>query len=338
MFKPALINPKNKQFQNQDPQALAKLESPARVLKILRAVAHPHKFRRPKVKLPQLNSTWTDFIKTSPYHQDAFMWLGHSSLALKLSGISILIDPVFSSASPFKALVRRFQPPPLMAESIQSLDLLVLSHDHYDHLDARALKHLGQITNQIIVPIGVKKTLLKLNIEEQKITEHNWGDQIHYQNLTLTCCPAQHFSGRGILDRNRSLWCSWMITSPQHHIYFSGDSGYAPHFKEIGQAFKSIDFAFMENGQYHRLWKSVHMLPEESVQACIDLNAKMMIPIHWAAYSLSPHAWYDPGDRVYQCAQHMKQNLLLPMMGQMIDFEQIDQLPQLRQPWWKPER
>lgn len=336
MFKPALINPKNKQFQNQDPLALAKLESPTRVLKILRAVAHPHKFRRPKLKLAQVSADWNQFLNLSP-QEDAFMWLGHSSLAFKLSGLSIMVDPVFSSASPFKSLVRRFQPPPINAQSIQSLDLLILSHDHYDHLDARALKHLGQIAHKIIVPVGVKKNLLNLNIETAKITEHNWGDQISYQDLKITCCPAQHFSGRGILDRNRSLWCSWMMESPLKTIYFSGDSGYASHFKEIAQAFQKIDFAFMENGQYHRLWKSVHMLPEESVQACLDLKAKTMVPIHWAAYSLSPHAWYDPGDRVYQCANELKQDLLLPVMGQIIDLNQIEQAPHLRKPWWKQE-
>lgn len=333
MFKPALINPKNKQFQNQDPLALAKLESPTRVLKILRAVAHPHKFRRPKTKLTQIETQWDQLLVTNN-NEDVFSWLGHSSVAFKLSGVSVLIDPVFTSASPFKYAVRRFQPSPLNYKNIHTLDLLILSHDHYDHLDARALKHLGTIASRIVVPLGVKKNLISLNIEDNKITEHNWGDQVIFKELTLTCCPAQHFSGRGLFDRNRSLWCSWLIESPLTNIYFSGDSGYAPHFKEIGKLFNKIDLAFMENGQYHRLWKSVHMLPEESVQACLDLGAKTMIPIHWAAYSLSPHAWYDPGERVYHSAQQAHLDLILPVMGQIVYFSQLKQTTELRKPWW----
>lgn len=222
------------------------------------------------------------------------IWLGHSSVLLEVDGLRILTDPVFDNAAPFGFMVKRFQPTPLTREALPPIDIVLISHDHYDHLEMKSMHYFAHKNTHFIVPQGVKAHLLYWGVPQEKITQLAWWEAITIGAHTFTCTPAKHFSGRGFRDRNKTLWASWAIQGPNHSVYFSGDSGYGSHFKEIGKRLGGFDVTLMEIGAYNELWKDVHMLPGEPVQAHIDLQGKVMFPIHWGTFNLSFHAWDDP--------------------------------------------
>jgi len=270
--------------------------------------------------LPVLHVDSTD-IASRPDSLVRITWFGHSAFLLEIDGKKILLDPMFGDfTGPHSWLgPSRFSNGiPIEIEKLPQIDAVIFSHDHYDHLDYNSVLKLKDKVKQFYVPLGVGSHLEAWGVDINKIHEHNWWDESFLDDIQLVCAPARHFSGRAILDRNSTMWASWIIKSESRTIYFSGDSGYGPHFKEIGEKYGPFDFAMLECGQYDLRWESIHMLPEQTAQAAIDLNAKLAMPIHWGAFVLALHAWKDPVERVTKKAKELEVNIITPKIGQQI--------------------
>lgn len=248
----------------------------------------------------------------------SFAWLGHSTILLRMNNVNILIDPVFSKfASPLSFIAKRFQAPVITMKELPPIDYVVISHDHYDHLDRESVEFFKKQKNvKFFVPLGVKSHLNFWGIKENLIIEFDWWGSANFAGTKFTFAPAQHYSGRVKFINNKTLWGSWIIQDSKHTIYFSGDSGYAGHFKEIGERFSKIDLAFMENGQYDWRWQQIHMMPKETVQAFKDLKAKKLVPIHWGMYNFSLHNWFDPPlDMAKECEDCQ---IMAPSIGEVL--------------------
>ena len=262
-------------------------------------------------------------------------WFGHSAFLLEVEGKNILLDPMLGKVcapAEFLGTPRYYDQLPIPVEELPHIDAVVISHDHYDHLDYPTIIKLKDKTDHFFVPLGVGAHLLAWDIPAEKITELNWWDESTYQGFTFACTPSQHFSGRGILDRAATLWASWVIKTPEHNIYFSGDGGYGPHFTEIGERYGPFDFAMMECGQYNKRWAPIHMTPEQTVQASIDVKTRLMMPIHWGAFTLALHDWDDPIKRVTAEANRLNVPIATPRIGEAI---RLDQPGYPQSDWWK---
>lgn len=263
-----------------------------------------------------------DSTDIATYHdQTRMIWFGHSTFLLQMENRTILIDPMLGKVpAPHPLLgTNRFSSElPIEIEKLPMIDAVLISHDHYDHLDYGSIKKLMDKVGKFYVPLGVGAHLKEWGISENDIIELDWWQDVSFKGLNFICTPAQHFSGRGLADRSTTLWSSWVIKSGHESIYFSGDSGYGPHFKEIGEKYGPFDFAMMECGQYNELWSEIHMFPEETAQAAIDVKAKMVMPIHWGAFKLGLHSWTDPVERVSKKAQELNVNLVIPKIGEEI--------------------
>ena len=258
--------------------------------------------------------------------------LGHSTVLLKLHGKFWLTDPVFSErASPVQwAGPRRFHAPPISIAELPPITGVILSHDHYDHLDQAAVLELAAKTEHFITPLGVGDTLVQWGIAPEKVRQLAWWESTRVAGLKLSATPAQHFSGRGLFDGNKTLWASWVIDSGAARVFFSGDSGYFEGFKEIGEKFGPFDLTMVETGAYDPQWPDVHMQPEESLQAHIDLRGKVMLPIHNGTFDLSLHAWSDPFERITALAAERRLPLATPEIGAPLEVR----APALGDPWW----
>lgn len=259
--------------------------------------------------------------------------LGHSSHLLKLRGRYWLIDPVFSErASPLQFVgPKRFHAPPLALAELPAIDGLVLSHDHYDHLDTATIEALNARVQRYFVPLGVGQRLQDMGVAPQRIEEFDWWQRSRHGDVELVATPAQHFSGRTLWDRDRTLWASWVIQSGAQRLYYSGDSGYFPGFRQIGERLGGFDIALMENGAYDAYWPSVHMTPEETIQAFKDLNAKLLYVVHNSTFDLAFHTWRDPLDRVSDLALREDLPLATPEIGEVLTLGQ----PRRNVLWWK---
>ena len=278
-----------------------------------------------------------DSITIANYNSKTrFIWFGHSTFLLQIKGKNLLIDPMFGNVPAPNPLLgnKRFSNKlPIEIEKLPSIDAVLITHDHYDHLDYEAIQKLKDKVNIFYTPLGIGIHLLKWGVEKERIIELDWWQEIKFDELTIRCTPAQHFSGRGISDREKTLWCSWIIQSDDDNLFFSGDSGYASHFKEIGDQYGPFDFAFMECGQYNNLWPLVHMLPEETAQAGLDIKAKKMMPIHWGAFKLASHSWTDPVERISKKAKELNVDLVIPKIGEIIEIGLNDS--EEIYPWWR---
>jgi L-ascorbate metabolism protein UlaG (beta-lactamase superfamily) len=259
--------------------------------------------------------------------------LGHSSHLLKIRGRYWLIDPVFGQrASPFSfAGPKRFHPPPIALAELPPVEGLILSHDHYDHLDTETIEGLRERVQRYFVPLGVGARLQGMGVAAERIAEFDWWQSTRHADVELTATPAQHFSGRTLSDRNRTLWASWVIASGSERIFFSGDSGYFPGFKQIGDRFGGFDIALMENGAYDSYWPAVHMTPEETVQAFGDLRGKLLYVVHNSTFDLAFHTWRDPLDRVAALADARGIALATPEIGEVLTLNR----PRENKRWWQ---
>ncbi len=268
--------------------------------------------------------------------EDNSLWrLGHSTVLLKLAGQFWITDPVFTErASPFGfAGPKRFHQAPITIDALPPLAAVILSHDHYDHLDKATVLTLASKTQLFVTPLGVGQRLQDWGIAGDKIRELDWWQSTQVGSLQLTATPAQHFSGRSLSDRNRTLWASWVIAAPKVKIFFSGDSGYFAGFKTIGERFGPFDLTLIENGAYDQAWAGVHMQPEETLQAHRDLRGKWLLPIHNGTFDLALHAWREPLDRITALAEAQQQNISTPRFGEQVDIAQ----PQAAYAWWQAE-
>ncbi|MCP3928897.1 MAG: hypothetical protein GY705_07340 [Bacteroidetes bacterium] len=248
-------------------------------------------------------------------------WFGHSTFLLEIDGKKILIDPMLSrTPSPISFLgAKRYSNSiPIEIEKLPFIDIVILSHDHYDHLDYKTIKQIKNKVGRFYTPLGVGNHLKHWEVGEEKITELNWWENIEFDSIRFVCTPARHFSGRGLFDRATTLWCSWVIKGTKDNIYFSGDSGYDIHFKEIGEKYGPFDISLMECGQYNENWKLLHMMPEETVQASLDLKSKLTLPIHWGGFTLAFHDWTDPIERVMIKANELNMKITTPKIGETV--------------------
>ena len=258
-------------------------------------------------------------------------WLGHSSLMINIDGYRILTDPVFEKSVSFFGPSRYNGDVPVDTTQLPEIDVVIISHNHYDHLNKTSLKILAKRTRKFIVPLAVGAELEDAGIPKTKIIELDWWDEYKVdKNLLIIATPAQHFSGRGLTDRDETLWASWVVKAPNHKIFFSGDSGYFDGFKTIGEKYGPFDMTFLETGAYNEKWHHIHMFPEETVQAHLDLRGDVLHPIHWATFNLSLHTWYDPMERLTKTADDLNVLTATPIVGETTIYEEY--IPTNK--WW----
>lgn len=292
----------------------------------------------PKVKIP-VKPLSTEQINELPNDQLSVVRLGHSSTLIKIAGQLWLVDPVFSQrASPLAfAGPKRFHQPPLSISDLPKIDGLVISHNHYDHLDKHAIEQLRDLVDRFFVPLGLATTLQAWGVEKEKIVEFDWWQSERVGELEVTATPAQHFSGRGIFDRNKTLWAGWALNSTAGSVFYSGDSGYFSGFKEIGERLGPFDLAMLETGAYDTLWPFVHMQPEQSMRASQDVKARHFMPVHNGTFDLAFHPWYEPYQAVTELALQSKVNLITPIVGQPVMFR-AGKLTEHNPRWWDAAR
>ena len=259
--------------------------------------------------------------------------LGHSTLLLKLRGQFWLTDPVFAErASPFRRFgPKRFHAPPIALDDLPPLRGVILSHDHYDHLDRETVLALALRTAVFLTPLGVGDRLIEWGIDVAKVRQFDWWQGTEVDGIEFTATPAQHFSGRSLFDGDRTLWASWVIVDHDLRVFFSGDTGYFDGFRMIGERLGPFDVALVETGAYDPLWPFVHMQPEETVQAHIDLRGRWLVPIHNGTFDLAMHRWQEPFERVTGLALARGVALSTPRMGERLDLNAVHR----GERWWR---
>lgn len=290
-----------------------------------------HKERAPRRPLPVVAMNGYAQEPASPKLR--FAWLGHASVLVELAGKRILIDPVFSERASFFqwAGPKRFQPAPIQARNFPRLDAVLISHDHYDHLDETTIRGLADKTASFHVPLRVGAILESWGIPKAKIVEYDWWDEHAVNGLTVAAVPARHFSGRSLFNRFSTLWCSWTILGNGYRIYHSGDTGITSQFREIGEKYGPFDVAFVKMSAYHETWPYIHLNPEEAITAFHELRGSVLVPIHWGVFDLSTHSWYEPIERLVKAAEEAQAKLITPRMGELV-------IPEAYQNayWWRP--
>ena len=299
-------------------------------------VFNKHPDATPASEIPIVSVQQRQFSAIQPESKVRFTRLGHSTLLIRLGQQNWLTDPVFSErVSPLQWIgPERFHDVPLDLNDLPDITGVVISHNHYDHLDENSIKLLSNQVKHFVVPLGIGDALRKWGVDEAKIIELDWWQDFEVAGVQVVSTPAQHFSGRGITDGDETLWSSWVIRTNEAAVYFSGDTGYFEGFKEIGERFGPFDYAFMECGAYNEQWRDIHMLPEDTLQAFLDVKGKVLVPVHNSTFDLSTHAWYDPYVQINALAQRHGVELLTPVIGNTVDSSQpISNFTSL---WWQP--
>ena len=272
----------------------------------------------PPVPVPTFK---TDIISLNP-NDDCAIWMGHSTIYLQLVGRRILIDPVFSPyASPIFFVNRAFEGSNIYsAADFPELDILAITHDHWDHLDYPTIMALKPKVKKVLCPLGVGEYFEQWGFDVENIIEEDWDSVIDFgHGLTVCILPSQHFSGR-MFTRNPTEWCAFAFITPNQKIFCSGDGGYSSHFKDIARRFGSFNLAFMENGQYNKAWHAIHLLPNETAQAAQDIHAERVVPIHAGKFALSRHKWNEPYKELLADSVDKDYELLTPRIGELIKF------------------
>ncbi|WP_320783381.1 MBL fold metallo-hydrolase [Streptomyces sp. CRN 30] len=264
-------------------------------------------------------------------------WAGHSSVLVEVDGQRVLFDPVWGErCSPFPfAGPKRLHPVPLPLAALGPVDVVVISHDHYDHLDMPTIKALAGTDTLFAVPLGVGAHLEHWGVAADRLRELDWHEETKVGGLTLTATPARHFCGRALRNTQHTLWASWVVAGEEHRVYHSGDTGYFEGFKEIGAAHGPFDVTMVQVGAYSEFWPDIHMTPEEGVRTHLDLQGGtpggVLLPIHWGTFNLAPHAWAEPGEWMRDAADAVDQPVAFPRPGE--PFEPAGTLPV--EPWWR---
>lgn len=301
----------NGKFHNQLP---TKTLAPGKFPEVLM-----ERFRRPASVIPPrpLPSVRTD-LKQLISDVPAITWFGHSSYLIICRGVRILVDPVFSGhASPIPGLIKSFKGSDIYnVDDMPEIDHLIITHNHYDHLDRKTLSRILPKCGDVYTSLGVGRYIPGIS-KNTAVTEMDWWEAVQLQDgITLTATPARHFSGRGF-TQNESLWSSFVLQLFGHRIFLGGDSGYGPHFKKIAEK-GPFDLALLECGQYNAHWHDIHLYPEETAQAAIDLNARVLMPVHWAKFALANHPWDEPVRRLMAKAEDLKLEITTPRIGEPV--------------------
>ena len=276
--------------------------------------------RSPDAPLPVERRTAAD-DRTPPASGLRVTWLGHSTLLLEIDGRRVLIDPVWGErASPFTFLgPKRFFAPPLALAELPPVDAVVISHDHYDHLDMPTVKALLARGVRWIVPLGVGTHLAAWGVPERAITELDWWGAVEVAGITITATPARHFSGRGLGDQNRTLWAGWAFHGAKHRVFYSGDTALHDELAEIGRRLGPFDLTMIESGAYSALWADVHLGPEQAVLAHQLVRGDVLLPVHWGMFDLALHGWTEPMERVLAAAASAGVRVASPRPGGMVE-------------------
>ena len=288
------------------------------------------KGREPLKPLPILSLDKEAFL--SPSEKAKMIWYGHSVVLMRVGGKTILIDPMLGpDASPIAPMsVKRFSKNSLdLVDDFPEIDILLMTHDHYDHVDLASFEKLQPKVKKYVTTLGTGRHYEDWGVAKQDITEMDWWDTLEIEGLTIHCTPFRHFAGRGGNNRAKSFWGGWVIQSEKENIYFSGDGGYGGRFKEVGEKLGPFDFGFMECGQYNDLWRDIHMHPEESVQAGIDAKVTNMMPVHWAGFALAMHHWKEPADRFVSATKKEGVSYTTPMIGEVFTLDSKS-----KDKWW----
>ena len=288
--------------------------------------------REPTFEVPVLKISADDLAKT-PAPGLRTWWLGHASVLIEIDGVRILTDPVLSRrVSPFQFFgPARLHPPPLELALWKNIDAVVITHDHFDHLDMDTIQQLAKGGTHFYVGLGIGAHLRRWAVPPGQIHEMDWWDHANIKGVVIHCAPARHYSGRKSMD-NSTLWSSWMLKGPSHSAYYSGDTGYAGHFKQIRERLGAPELALLKVGAYGDTWLDIHMNPESAVQAHQDLGATTMLPVHWATFNLAYHAWAEPVARAQAAATAQGVHLVTPRVGEKFEFGQ----PFENKAWYLP--
>ncbi|MBC8032803.1 MAG: MBL fold metallo-hydrolase [Chitinophagaceae bacterium] len=271
-----------------------------------------------------------------PAGKDVIVWFGHSSYFIQVDGKKILVDPVFSgSASPIPPTTKSFPGSDIYTtDDLPEIDILFISHDHWDHLDYETVLQLRSKVKKVITGLGTAAHLLHWGYDPSIIEEKDWNEEVILENgFRVNTIPARHFSGRGFKPK-QSLWMSFALKTPTMNIFLGGDSGYDAHFKRAGEAFGPFDLAILECGQYNKDWPYIHMQPQEVMQAAKDLRADRLMPVHWAKFSLALHEWDEPIRELAALSVHQNIPLLTPLIGQAAELKATELFPE----WWNTIR
>jgi L-ascorbate metabolism protein UlaG (beta-lactamase superfamily) len=297
------------------------------ILKVLRNQLSPPPGKNPVKPLPVVH---TDLRADT--HRPTVVWFGHSSYYIQLNGKRILVDPVFSgNAAPVSFIGRSFPGTDYYStDHFPVLDAVLITHDHYDHLDHKTVLKLESKTLHFYTSLGVGAHLERWGVPSDRITELDWWEEASLGGLELVAAPARHFSGRSF-KRNTTLWSSFILKGGGFNLYLGGDSGYDTHFQHIGEKYGPFDLALLECGQYNAMWPLIHMMPEETAQAALDLKARRLMPVHWGKFSLALHQWKEPVIRVSEAAQRLEVSVTTPRIGEPVILGQS--YPDSR--WWE---
>ncbi|MEU9361040.1 MBL fold metallo-hydrolase [Streptomyces sp. NPDC048301] len=292
--------------------------------------------RSPSGTVPVHATTLAD-LSAAPASGLRVTWLGHSSVLTEIDGRRVLFDPVWGErCSPFAfAGPKRLHPAPLPLAAMGPVDAVVISHDHYDHLDLPTIKALAGTDTVFAVPLGVGAHLERWGVPADRIRELDWNETTQIAGISLTATPARHFCGRGMRNQQHTLWASWVVAGPDHRVYHSGDTGYFSGFREIGAEYGPFDATMIQVGAYSEFWPDIHMTPAEGIRAHLDLQGGkphgVLLPIHWATFNLAPHPWAEPGEWMTDAGAEAGQPVAFPRPGE--PFEPAGELPV--EPWWR---
>ena len=293
--------------------------------------------RVPPSPLPVLAIHKTALDAAPPASGLRAFWIGHASVYVEIDGLRLLLDPVFAErVSPIPIGPKRFHPPPIALADLPKIDAVLVSHDHYDHLDMATVQHLAARGTRFFVPLGIGAHLERWGVPLAQIEEMEWWQRKALGGVEFVCTPTRHYSGRGLGDRSATLWSSWSVLGPQHRFVYSGDTGYGTHFEEIGSRLGPFDVAFVKIGAYGpgASWLDIHMSPEQAVQAHRDLRARRMFPVHWSTFNLAYHDWDEPIRRTLAEARRTGVELVTPRLGEWVDADREF----ASTPWWEAVR
>lgn len=261
-------------------------------------------------------------------------WFGHSTSLLQMHGMTVFIDPVLGKyASPVSFTgAKRIAEVPMTAENLPEIDILLISHDHYDHLDYQTIRDIDEKVKNYCVPLGVEKHLERWGVDPGKIRTMAWWEDTEIDGLTISSTPGQHYSGRLPWRNNKTLWCGYFLQDEYHKVYYTGDTGYGDFFENIREQYGQPDLVLSEDGQYDPRWPSIHMNPPEVLKAAEDMGTKWVIPLHWAGFVLSRHAWDDPAEQLTALAEDSEVSIATPQIGETVSFSDISSY---QEKWWR---
>ncbi|WP_455499048.1 MBL fold metallo-hydrolase [Coprobacter sp.] len=277
----------------------------------------------PDIQIPVIKTDLKVLIQDS---SDIMVWFGHSSYFLQLSGKHILVDPVFCMAAPVSFVNKPFKGTDIYKpEDVPDIDYLIITHDHWDHLDYETIKQLKNRIRKVVCPLGVGEHFEYWGFDREKLVELDWQEESVLDNgFVIHCLPARHFSGRG-LTSNRTLWASFLIETPSRKVFMGGDGGYDTHFAEVGKQYPGIDLAVLENGQYNEDWKYIHTMPVYLGQIAKDLKAEQIVTVHHSKYALARHRWDEPLKNEINMVKEDSLNLIVPVIGQVVRLDHVEE-------------